>query len=102
MLDNPVLLLFEKFNKQQENLQQFRKSVCPSFYLLCNSKITYILHLRQSLFSVTIFPLNFLYKVKKKTQRWVQWIFSLLQVLNHDISHIKGRDNIIPAALSRV
>ena len=55
VLDNPVLLLFEKFNKQQENLQQLRKSVCTSFHLFCNSKFTCILHLRPSLLSVTTF-----------------------------------------------
>ena len=97
MLDHLVLLLFEKFNKHQENLQQLKKSVCPSFYLFCNSKFTNVLYLHPSLF-----PLNFLYKVKKKTQRSSQWSFCLLQVLNHDIKHIKGRDNIIPAAFSRV
>ena len=46
-------------------------------------------------------PLSFLHKLKNKNQRLLRWSL-LLQEFNLDIRHIKGKDNIIPDALSRV
>ena len=46
-------------------------------------------------------PLSFLHRLKNKNQRLLRWRL-LLQEFNLDIRHIKGKDNIIPDALSRV
>ena len=46
-------------------------------------------------------PLSFLHKLKNKNQRLLRWSL-LLQEFNLDIRHMKGKDNIIPDALSRV
>ena len=46
-------------------------------------------------------PLSFLHKLKNKNKRLLRWSL-LLQEFNLDIRHIKGKDNIIPDALSRV
>jgi hypothetical protein len=46
-------------------------------------------------------PLSFLHKLKNKNQRLLRWSL-MLQEYNLEIRHIKGRENIIPDALSRV
>ena len=46
-------------------------------------------------------PLSFLHKLKSKNQRLLRWSL-LLQEFNHDIRHIKGKDNIIPDVLSKI
>ena len=45
-------------------------------------------------------PLTFIHKMKNKNQRLLRWSL-MLQEHNLDIRHIKGKDNIIPDALSR-
>ena len=44
--------------------------------------------------------LTFIHKMKNKNQRLLRWSL-LLQEYNLDIRHIRGKDNIIPDALSR-
>ena len=44
--------------------------------------------------------LTFIHKMKNKNQRFLRWSL-LLQEYNLDIRYIKGKDNIIPDALSR-
>ena len=46
-------------------------------------------------------PLTFIHKMKNKNQRLLRWSL-LLQEYNFDIRHIKGNDNIISDALSRL
>ena len=44
--------------------------------------------------------LTFIHKMKNKNQRLLRWSL-MLQEHNLDIRHIKGKDDIIPDALSR-
>ena len=46
-------------------------------------------------------PLLFLNKFKNKNQRLTRWSL-FLQEWDLEISHVKGKDNIVPDALSRV
>jgi len=46
-------------------------------------------------------PLVFINKMKNRNQRLVCWSLAL-QEHNLDISHIKGRDNVMADALSRI
>ena len=46
-------------------------------------------------------PLLFEQRYKQKNQHLMRWIL-LLQEWNLDISHILGRNNVIPDVLSRV
>ena len=61
-------------------------------------------YLASSVAPIVIFtdhnPLTFIHKMKNKNQRLLRWSL-MLQEHNLDIRHIKGKDNIIPDALSR-
>jgi len=46
-------------------------------------------------------PLVFINKMKNRNQRLVRWSLAL-QEYNLDISHIKGRDNVMADALSQI
>ena len=46
-------------------------------------------------------PLVFINKMKNRNQRLVRWSLAL-QEYNLDISHIKGRDNVMADTLSRI
>ena len=46
-------------------------------------------------------PLVFINKMKNKNQRILRWSL-MLQEHNLDICHVKGKDNVIPDALSRM
>ena len=46
-------------------------------------------------------PLTFINNMKNNNQRLMRWCL-MLQEFNIDIKHIKGKDNIIADALSRV
>ena len=67
-----------------------------SFFSLQQFEIHLRLLQLLSLSSVT-----FINKIKSKNQRLLKWIL-LLQEYNLDIRHVKGKDNIVPDALSRV
>ena len=67
--------------------------------------IQFEVYLTSSISPIVVFsdhnPLSFLHKLKNKNQRLLRWSL-LLQEFNLDKRHIKGKDNIIPGALSRV
>ena len=46
-------------------------------------------------------PILFINKMKEKNQHLLQWSL-ILQQYNLQISHIKGRENVIADALSRI
>ena len=46
-------------------------------------------------------PLTFLHKLKNKNQRLMRWSL-MLQQYCLDMKHIRGQDNVIADALSRV
>lgn len=100
-VDHPVCYFSKKFNKQQKNYSTIEKE--------CLALILAIQHFEVYLTScpspIIVFsdhnPLSFLHKLKNKNQRLLRWSL-LLQEYSLDIRHIRGRDNIIPDALSRV
>ena len=100
-VDHPVCYFSRKFNKHQKNYSTIEKE--------CLALILAIQHFEVYLtFSVTpivVFsdhnPLTFLHKLKNKNQRLLRWSL-LLQEYDLEIKHIKGKDNLIPDALSRV
>ena len=90
-----------KFNKHQKNYSTTEK-VCLALILAIQQFEVYLI---SSTSPIVVFsdhnPLSFLHKLKNKNQRLLRWSL-LLQEFNIDIRHIKGKDNIIPDALSRV
>ena len=100
-IDHPVNIFSKKFNKHQKNCSTIEKE-CLALILAIQQ---FEVYLTSSTSPIVVFsdhnPLSFLHKLKNKNQRLLRWSL-LLQEFNLDIRHIKGKDNIIPDALSRV
>ena len=100
-IDHPVCYFSKKFNKHQKNYSTIEKE-CLALILAIQQ---FEVYLTSSTSPIVVFsdhnPLSFLHKLKNKNQRLLRWSL-LLQEFNLDIRHIKGKDNIIPYALSRV
>ena len=100
-IDHPVCYFSKKFNKHQKNYSTIEKE-CLALILAIQQ---FEVYLTSSTSPIVVFsdhnPLSFLHKLKNKNQRLLRWSL-LLQEFNLDIRHIKGKDNIIPDALSRV
>ena len=100
-IDHPVCYFSKKFNKHQKNYSTIEKE-CLALILAIQQFEVYLF---SSTSPIVVFsdhnPLSFLHKLKNKNQRLLRWSL-LLQEFNLDIRHIKGKDNIIPDALSRV
>ena len=100
-IDHPVCYFSKKFNKHQQNYSTIEKD-CLALILAIQQFEVYLTY---STSPIVVFsdhnPLSFLHKLKNKNQRLLRWSL-LLQEFNLDIRHIKGKDNIISDALSRV
>ena len=100
-IDHPVCYFSKKFNKHQKNYSTIEKECLPLILAIQQFEV----YLTSSTSLIVVFsdhnPLSFLHKLKNKNQRLLRWSL-LLQEFNLDIRHIKGKDNIIPDALSRV
>ena len=100
-IDHPVCYFSKKFNKHQKHYSTIEKE-CLALILAIQQ---FEVYLTSSTSPIVVFsdhnPLSFLHKLKNKNQRLLRWSL-LLQEFNLDIRHIKGKDNIIPDALSRV
>ena len=99
-VDHPVCYFSHKFNKHQKVYSTIEKECLAlilslQFFEVCVSS---------SSFPLTVFtdhnPITFLHKMKNKNQRLLRWSF-LHQDYNLNLTHIKGRDNMIADALSR-
>ena len=99
-IDRVVCFFSKKLNKFQKNYSTIEKE-CLALLL---SLQHFDVYLNVTLHPVMVFtdhnPLTFLHKMANKNQRLTRWS---LQLQQYDIviSHIKGKDNIIPDALSR-
>ena len=99
-VDHPVCYFSKKFNKHQRNYSTVEKE-CLSLILAHQH---FEVYLTSSSSPIVVFsdynPLTFSHKMKNKNQRFLRWSL-LLQKYNLDIRRIRGKDNIIPDALSR-
>ena len=99
-VDHLVCYFSRKFNKHQKNYSTAEKE-CLSLILALQH---FEVYLTSSSSSIVVFrdhnPLTFIHKMKNKNHRLLRWSL-LLQEYNLDIKHIRGKDNIIPDALSR-
>jgi hypothetical protein len=100
-VEHPVCYFSRKFNKQQKNYSTIEKECLALILAIQHFEV----YLTSSPSPIVVFsdhnPLSFLHKLKNKNQRLLRWSL-MLQEYDLDIRHIKGRDNIIPDALSRV
>ena len=100
-IDHPVCYFSKKFNKHQRNYSTIEKECLALLLALQHFDV----YLCTTLYPVLVFtdhnPLTFIHKMKNKNQRLVRWSLTL-QEYNLDIKHIKGKDNVMADALSRV
>jgi hypothetical protein len=99
-VDHPVCYFSKKFNQQQKNYSTIEKE-CLALVLAIQH---FEVYLSSSTSPIVVFtdhnPLSFLNKMRSKNQRLLRWSL-MLQEYHLDIRHIRGKDNIIPDALSR-
>ena len=99
-VDHSVCYFSKKVNKHQKNYSTVEKE-CLSLILAIQR---FEVYLTSSSSPIVVFSnhnrLTFIHKMKNKNQRLLRWSL-LLQEYNLDIRHIKGKENIIPDALSR-
>ena len=86
-----------------EKLLHYRKRV--SRFDLILSIQHFEVYISSSSSLVTVYtdhnPLTFLRKMKNKNQKLLRWTL-LLQEYNLDVRHIKGRENVVADAVSRI
>jgi hypothetical protein len=96
-----VCYFSKKLNKHQRNYSTIEKE-CLALILALQHFEVYI---GSAPSPVVVYsdhnPLTFIDKMKNKNQRLLRWSL-FLQEYNLNIRHIKGKDNLIADALSRV
>ena len=99
-IDHPICYFSKKFNKHQRNYSIEKE--CLALLLAVQH---FDVYLGTTVHPVLVFtdhnPLTFIHKMKNKNQRLVRWSLTL-QEYNLDIKHIKGKDNVMADALSRI
>ncbi|XP_071824592.1 uncharacterized protein [Apostichopus japonicus] len=100
-IDHPISYFSKKFDKHQRNYSTIEKE-CLALILALEHFDVYV---GTTVHPVLVFtdhnPLTFIHRMKNKNQRLVRWSLTL-QEYNLDIRHIKGKDNVMADALSRV
>ena len=100
-IDHPICYFSRKFNKHQRNYSTIEKECLALLLALLHFDV----YLGTTVYPVLVFtdhnPLTFINRMKNKNQRLVRWSLTL-QEYNLDIKHIKGKDNVMADALSRI
>lgn len=100
-VDHPISYFSQKFNKHQRGYSTYEKETLALILALQHFEF----YLSSAMYPIEIFtdhnPLVFLGKMRNKNQRLLRWSLQL-QEYNLTIAHIRGRDNVIADALSRV
>ena len=100
-VEHPICYFSKKFNKHQQNYSTIEKE-CLALLLALQHFDVYLNSTKHPILVFTDHnPLTFLHKMRNKNQRLLRWSLTM-QEYNLDIKHIKGKDNIIADALSRV
>lgn len=98
--DHPVCYFSKKFNKHQKNYSTIEKEALAMVMALQHFEV----YVKHTVVPVIVYtdhnPLQFIAKMKDKNQRILRWSL-LLQEYNIEIVHVRGKDNLIPDALSR-
>ena len=100
-IDHPICYFSKKFDKHQKNYSTIEKEALALILALSHFNV----YVESSFYPVLVFtdhnPLTFINKMKNRNQRLLRWSLAL-QEYNLDIRYVRGRDNIIADALSRV
>ena len=100
-VDHPGCYFSKKFSKCQKNYSTIEKERLTLILSIQHFEV----YISSSSSLVTVYtdhnPLMFLRKMKNKNQRLL-CLTLLLQEYNLDVRHIKGRENVVADALSRM
>ena len=100
-IDHPISYFSKKFDKHLRNYSTIEKE-CLALILAFEH---FDVYLGMTVHPVLVFNnhnhLTFIYRKKNKNQRQVRWSLTL-QEYNLDIRHIKGKDNMVADALSKL
>lgn len=98
---HPVCYMSAKFKPHQRPYATIEKEALGLLMALEKFSV----YVSNPKFTVTVYsdhnPLQFVNKMKNKNQRLMRWALAL-QPYNIEIKHIKGKENVIADALSRV
>lgn len=90
-----------KFNKHEKRYSTVEKETLALMFALKHFEV----YLGSTPFPIVVWtdhnPLTFLAKMKDKNQRLLRWSLAV-QEMNLEIHHIRGKDNVVADALSRV
>ena len=100
-VDHPISFYSKKLNKHQRNYSTIEKA-CFSLVSALHHYDVYVNVTRHPVLVYTDHnPLVFIERMKLKNQKILRWSL-LIQSYNLEIKHIKGTNNVIADALSRV
>ena len=101
-VEHPVSFYSKKLNGAQRNYATVEKEAL-SLKLALEQ---YEIYLSGSPFKIQVYtdhnPLTFVHKMKLKNQRLLRWSLMLQEWANLEVIHVKGTDNVVADALSRV
>ena len=100
-IDHPVCYFSRKFNKHQRNYSTIEKECLALLLALQHFDVYLGITVHPVLVYTDHNPLTFINKMKNNNQRLLRWSLTL-QEYNLDIKHIKGKDNVMADALSRI
>lgn len=99
-VEHPIAYFSKKFNQHQRNYSTIEKELLALILALQHFEV-YICTVQKPLIVFTDHnPLVFLSKMKNKNRRLLNWSL-ILQEIDIEIKHIKGKDNVIADCLSR-
>ena len=100
-VNHPVCFQSKKFNKFQRNYSTIEKEALGLILAIQHFEV----YLTSSVQPTVVFsdhnPLVFVERMKTKNQRLLRWSL-FLQEYSLDIRHIRGTDNVVADALSRL
>ena len=100
-IDHPISYFSKKFDKHQKNYSTIEKECLALLLALQHFDVYLCVTVHPVLILTDHNPLTFIHKMKNRNQRLVRWSLTL-QEYNLDIKHIKGKDDVMADALSRV
>ena len=100
-IEHPIGYFSKKFDRHQRNYSTIEKECLGILLALQHFEV----YLNPTKYPVVVYtdhnPLTFLQRMRNKNQRLLRWSLAL-QEYNLQVTHIKGKDNVIADALSRV
>ena len=101
VVEHPVCFFSKKLDKAQRNYSTIEKEALSLLLAIKHFEV----YVGSSVFPLQVYidhnPLVFVHKMKDKNKRLLRWSLTL-QEYNLEVVHVKGRDNVVADALSRV